>query len=266
MAEKLSTLKKKYAQMSERQLSEEMAKNLVQVARLDEQIRLLTESIKTSTEQIAHYQKVLFDLLISAIVIFGAIIGFKLLQIYLSFRKFISWVDAGAQSTTVWPTGGFGTAMAIYYPITAGWFGFADPYLPMAAYLTWSQFGSTPLPLNGNQTVNDSAGYVLGLMYNFAVLGGKPLNSGSMCTNAGDGNIPVFEIICCAWGNSNEAPPCTNAYCDTSLTTGDYITIGMAGLSGGSQGAFLGHMTGGGPGSAIGMIAMAGIQSILSYF
>jgi hypothetical protein len=76
-------------------------------------------------------------LVIGAIVIFVVYIGYKVLQVYLGYRKFISWVNNANITPTVWPTGGFGTALCLVYPFMTGWFGFNDVYLPIAAFVTW---------------------------------------------------------------------------------------------------------------------------------
>lgn len=76
-------------------------------------------------------------LLSCAIGLFIVYIIYKFGVVYLSYHSFISWVNSAGSSTTTWPTGGFGTALALAYPIMAGWFGFTDPYLPLAAFETW---------------------------------------------------------------------------------------------------------------------------------
>ena len=103
----------KYGQMDEKQLQALMAQKLIGIGKEEEKVRLITESIKQSTEQLVHYQKVLVGLVIGSAVIFVAYIGFKLLQVYIAFRKFISWVNSAQISPTTWPTGGFGTALCI---------------------------------------------------------------------------------------------------------------------------------------------------------
>lgn len=169
-------LEEKYSTMDEKQLQAVMAEKLIQIGKEEEKMRLVTESIKTSTEQLVQYQKILMGLLIGAIVIFIAYIAYKILQVYISFHKFISWVNSAVITPVTWPTGGFGTALSIMYPFMSGWFGFEDPYLPMAAYMSWFQYGDSVLSSTG-QTVNDSASIVLAGMYRFAQTGGDVQNS-----------------------------------------------------------------------------------------
>lgn len=107
------------------------------VAKQEEKMQLITKSIKNSTETLEHYQKVLMGLLIGAIVMFFLFIGYKFLMVYITYHGFISWVNSQPLTTTDWPTGGFGTALSLEYPVMAGWFGFTDVYLPLAAYVSW---------------------------------------------------------------------------------------------------------------------------------
>jgi len=48
-------LQAKYSAMDEKQLQALMAQKLVQIGKEEEKMRLITESIKQSTEQLVHY-------------------------------------------------------------------------------------------------------------------------------------------------------------------------------------------------------------------
>ncbi len=206
----------------------------------------------------------LLGLLIAAIVIFVLYIGLKLGQVYLSFRKFIAWVNTATISPTTWPSGGFGTALCIVYPFMTSWMGFNDDYLPMAAYMTWFQYGTTVLP-NGS-TVNDSANMCLSAMFEFAQLGGYANSSNTQCSGLSGNDIPVWEIICCGWGNANGIDVCQASYCDTSFSTSDWVNAGTSAMGQGVSGAFAGSMAGGPVGMGIGFVVMSGVQFGLSYW
>jgi hypothetical protein len=230
-------LTQKYQKMDEKQLQELMARKLVMISKEERKTRLITESIKNSTEQLAHYQKVLVGILIGAIVVFVLFIVYKVLVVYIQYYKFIKWVNSAQGGTTVWPAGGLGTALSLVYPIMNGWFGFTDPYLPLAAFYTWQQYGN--VVLSNGQTVNDNATYCLQGMYEFAALGGQPNNPD--CGVVSGDDIPVFEILCCGWGNHEGVEPCSSMYCNTSFSTSDYLNAASSGMAGGTQGGFLGH-------------------------
>jgi hypothetical protein len=142
------------------------------------------------------------------------------------------------------------------------WFGFVDPYLPLAAYETWNYYGTTVLPVTG-ATVNDSAQYVLSQMYCFASF--SSVSTQGTCGQDAVTGMSVWDIICCGWGNANSVSPCQESYCETDLTTQDYVNSLPQGIQGGVQGGFLGNMAGlGGAGAGIGFLAMAGVSFGLS--
>ena len=141
--------------------------------------------------------------------------------------------------------------------------GFRDAYLPIAAYITWLQYGTTQLG-GGRGTVNDNATVILAGMFKFAQLGGG-VNNQSMCAGTGGNDIPAWEIICCGWGNAFGVDPCSGVYCETGFSTTDWINAGTSAMGQGFQGAFAGSMMGAGAAApGIGFVVMAGVQMGLS--
>ena len=135
--------------------------------------------------------------------------------------------------------------------------GFRDAYLPIAAYITWVQYATTPLG-PGKGTVSDNATRILSGMFMFAQLGGA-VTTGA-CAGTGGNDIPAWQIICCGWGNAFGVQPCSGVYCDREFSTGDWINAGTSAIGQGTQGAFTASMfKGGAASSGIGFVVMAGV-------
>lgn len=220
----------------------------------DQSISLNLVKLNKATEELKNLEKrttTLFFVIVGVLVLF---LGIRIFMVYVRNKTLIQECNT-AFAQGKWPSGGFATAMAFEYPALAGWMGFSDPYLPVAANIVTTP-GSGYNPSSTGQWSSDCTGFtvtdLLGLVYQMSLPG--------TTTEAQESPI---QLICSAYGNKC-VQSCTDLNCK-SLQTSDYMDIGMSAFGMGTNGSFIGHSAGGGIGALAAFSIFGAISGTVSY-
>lgn len=215
---------------SELKLMQDVLKLQQKSTLYDQSISLNLVKLNKATEELKNLEKkttVFFFTVIGLLVLF---VGIKLLSVYLKNKTLIQYCSE-AYAKQQWPSGGFATAMALEYPALAGWMGFSDPYLPVAAsIIVTPNSGYNPSSdgewISSNQTcASYSTTDLLYLTYQMSLQG----------TTSTVQESPI-QLICSAYGNDC-VQSCKDINCK-SLGTSDYLDIGMSAFGMGTNGSF----------------------------
>jgi len=208
------------------------------------------ETIAFATKEIAKYAKKMDFIIMGILISLLLLVGFKLLTIFLQNRKMVMGID-GAHASQ-WPSSGLGTAIAYAIPALAGLLGFQNKFLPVAAWMCYnfpSFYGNPYFKANTQKCLNMMA-----------------VQSKTGAQNVPGGSLSAMSLICGpqSWGSAITPPlgDCSSRCpSDGTPDLGDIVASGVSGLTNGS---FVGHgMASAGGGTAAGIagaVIMAGIQ------
>lgn len=226
-------------QSQESLAEDQLLGQLVSVDKKSEQVQA---TIAFATKEIAKYTKEM-DIMITGILISLLIfVGVELLMTFIKHKTMIQGIDKAHASG--WPASGFATALAFEYPALAGWIGFSNKYLPVAAYIcfnymqdiTWFQ-KHTALALNAMamQAKQGAEGVDAGQLSAMGIICGK-VSWGASCTT---------KVDAC------------KARCPTKgATATDYVSGAMGSIT---SGIFAGNAMLPGIGGAIGGLVFGGL-------
>jgi hypothetical protein len=183
------------------------------------------ESIAFATKEIAKYAKKMDFIIMGILISLLLIVGVRLLLIFIKNKAMVLGIDKSG--ATQWPTSGLGTAIAYEIPALAGLMGFSDKFLAIAAWMCYNFYADNPY-------FKKYPGNCLDLMAMQSKFGAKGVAGGS---------LSAMSLICGpqSWGASCINPPLK--HCAGQCPGGaipDVSTIVGAGVSGATNGAFIG--------------------------
>ena len=198
-------------------------------------------NIAFATQEVAKLTKKMDTLISGILVSMAIVVGVELLMTFLRNKTLILGITkAGA---TTWPANGFATALAFRFPALSGWLGFADKFLPQAAWVCFNYYYGPGSWFRNNTRLG------LELMAGEAKKGGKGIEAGDMS---------ALSIICGSWGAqcTNPLVPCQSRCPHSHVHWTDYIASGTSSLA---SGIFAGSSVSGGAGAAIGAVLFGGL-------